>query len=89
MSCGIWVNLHFKIRTDRPEKRGHEFTSQIYFDDDLTDHVHERQPYASRGRRKIRNLLDVIYLAGGKGLMLPLREEKEGYAGTFDIALAI
>ena len=81
------VHIHFKIRTDDGSKQRKEFSSQIYFDDDLTDVIHAQAAYAAHGRRKVRNNRDLIYLVRGSQLLLPLREEKKGYAGTFDIAL--
>jgi hypothetical protein len=35
----------------------------------------------------VRNNRDVVSLIGGSKLILPLREEKKGYAGTFDVSL--
>jgi len=81
------VHVHFKIRTDPQEKNGREFTSQIYFDDELTDSIHEQPAYAAHGVRKVRNNRDLLFLFRGERLVLPLREDKRGYAGTFDIAL--
>ena len=80
------VHIHFKIRTDAGGS-AREFTSQIYFDDELTDAVHAQPPYASRNPRKVRNNRDMLFLVRGNRLVLPLREDKKGYAGTFDIAL--
>ena len=81
------VHIHFKIRTHANGKSGREFTSQIYFDDALTDAIHAHPAYAPHGARKVRNNRDVLFLFRGERLVLPLREEKRGYAGTFDIAL--
>lgn len=81
------VHIHFKIRTHPKVGTGKEFTSQIYFEDKVTDEVHTREPYAKRGPRKVRNNRDLIYLFRGSQLMLDVREEKKGYAGIFDIAL--
>jgi protocatechuate 3,4-dioxygenase beta subunit len=88
---GRTVHVHFKIRIGPHGKGagGKEFTSQIYFDDALTDVIHAQPPYSNRGPRKVRNNRDVVSLIGGSKLILPLREEKKGYAGTFDIALAL
>lgn len=85
---GRAVHLHFKIRTT-PQRGGTplEFTSQIYFEDELTDVVHGRAPYAERGRRTTRNSGDSIFRRGGTQLTLPLREASDGYEGTFNIAL--
>jgi protocatechuate 3,4-dioxygenase beta subunit len=86
---GRTVHIHFKIRHGSAGKGGggKEFTSQIYFDDALTDEIHSESPYSKRGPRKVRNNRDVVSLIGGSRLILPLREEKKGYAGTFDVAL--
>jgi protocatechuate 3,4-dioxygenase beta subunit len=81
------VHIHFKIRTDNGSKERKEFTSQIYFDDDLTDLIHAHAAYAAHGQRKTRNNRDLLFLVRGSQLVLPLREEKKGYAGIFDIAL--
>jgi protocatechuate 3,4-dioxygenase beta subunit len=88
---GRTVHIHFKIRIGPQGKGagGKEFTSQIYFDDSLTDEIHAHAPYSSRGPRKVRNNRDIVSLIGGSRLILPLREEKKGYAGTFDIALQV
>jgi protocatechuate 3,4-dioxygenase beta subunit len=85
---GRTVHIHFKIRLGAQGKGGgKEFTSQIYFDDALTDLIHAQPPYSTRGPRKVRNNRDVVSLVGGSKLILPLREEKKGYAGTFDVSL--
>lgn len=86
---GRTVHVHFKIRTDPLLARGHEFTSQLYFDDALTDRVHALAPYGRRGRRTVRNDGDGIFRNGGRNLMLDLAEHGQGYAGTFDLGLQI
>jgi len=83
------VHIHFKIRTNARASTGKEFTSQIYFEDDLTDIIHAQPAYANHGLRKVRNNRDLLFLFRGDRLILPLREEKRGYAGTFDIALDV
>ena len=86
---GRTVHIHFKIRVGAQGKGagGKEFTSQIYFDDALTDVIHSQLPYSKRGPRKVRNNRDVVSLIGGSRLVLPLQEHRKGYAGTFDISL--
>ncbi len=41
---GRTVHLHFKIRTRPSSGPGYQFTSQLYFDDPLTDRVHALAP---------------------------------------------
>lgn len=84
---GRTVHIHFKIRTDPAARKGYEFTSQLYFDDAVTDQVHAQGPYAGQGRRRMRNAGDGIFRSGGEQLMLRLKKEAQGYAGTFDIGL--
>ena len=86
---GRTVHIHFKIRVGPQGKGagGREFTSQIYFDDALTDIIHAQLPYSKRGQRKVRNNRDVVSLIGGSRLILPLHEYRKGYAGTFDVSL--
>lgn len=86
---GRTVHIHFKIRVGPQDKGagGREFTSQIYFDDTLTDVIHGQLPYSRRGPRKVRNNRDVVSLIGGSKLVLPLTEQKKGYGGTFEVSL--
>jgi protocatechuate 3,4-dioxygenase beta subunit len=85
---GRTVHAHFKIRLDPEEKTGFEFTSQLYFDDALTDVVHARQPYAGRGAQRLRNSGDGIFRHGGDKLLLaPKAEGDSGYVARFEIAL--
>jgi protocatechuate 3,4-dioxygenase beta subunit len=84
---GRAVHIHFTIRDSPESEQGYEFTSQLYFDDALTDEVHSEGPYAEKGERDLRNGEDGIYRGGGDELLLDLRENGQGYAATFDIAL--
>lgn len=86
---GRTVHIHFKIRTDPSSAQGHEFTSQLYFDDSLTNRVHALAPYAARGRRTVMNEDDGIFEDGGRQLMLAPTKKAPGYAATFDIGLEI
>lgn len=89
---GRTVHIHFKIRADPGYARGREFTSQLYFDDAITDKVHAQLPYARYARKgsyqqRTRNEDDGIYLKGGRQLMLKLTEAEVGYATAFDVGL--
>lgn len=85
---GRAVHVHFKIRTSPAAQKGQEFTSQLYFDEALTDRVHAREPYSGRTGQRRMNDQDRIFQNGGKQLMLPVTESREGYAGAFSVALA-
>ena len=67
----------------------YEFTSQLYFPDDLTDRVHTAHPYSSNGRRRTRNHHDFIFREGGDRLMLEPTPTSDGYAATFAIGLQL
>jgi protocatechuate 3,4-dioxygenase beta subunit len=85
---GRAVHIHFKIRTDPASQTGYEFTSQLFFDDKLSDEVETLKPYATKGKvRDTRNSDDGIYQNGGDQSLLTLKKEGNGYAATFDIAL--
>jgi protocatechuate 3,4-dioxygenase beta subunit len=86
---GRAVHIHFKVRYPSDARRTHEFTSQIYFDDALSDTIFTVAPYAGRGKRDTRNADDGIYSRGGRQLMLPLAKEGAGYGGTFELGLTI
>jgi protocatechuate 3,4-dioxygenase beta subunit len=86
---GRAVHIHFKVRTEPDAARGHEFTSQIYFDDALTDEVHARAPYARSGQRRVRNDADGPFRRGGHHLLLSVTRDGAGYAGTFPLALTL
>jgi len=84
---GRTVHLHFKIRTEPSAQRGYEFTSQLYFDDALTDRVHAAEPYASRGKRDARNRDDEIFRRGGDQLILDVSQSGGTYSASFAIGL--
>ena len=86
---GRTVHIHFKIRTAPENRRGFDFTSQLYFHDELTDRIHTNPPYASRGPRTARNRHDWIFRQGGNRLMLAPTPAAEGYAATFSIGLQL
>jgi protocatechuate 3,4-dioxygenase beta subunit len=86
---GRTVHIHFKIRVPAAAGRALEFTSQLCFDDGLTDQVHTRPPYAQKGPRPVRNAQDFIFRTGGDRLMLSVVRDGEGYAATFPIALVL
>jgi protocatechuate 3,4-dioxygenase beta subunit len=86
---GRTVHIHFKIRTDPGAARGHEFTSQLYFDDALTTRVFERMPYAGKKGRRDRNEDDRIFGRGGDQLILAPTAAGDGYAARFEVGLQL
>jgi protocatechuate 3,4-dioxygenase beta subunit len=86
---GRAVHIHFKIRTEDAARRGLEFTSQLYFDESITDQIYNSVPYNSKGRRTTTNDSDFIFRRGGKQLIPMLTKDAQGYTAKFDIGLQI
>jgi protocatechuate 3,4-dioxygenase beta subunit len=84
---GRTVHIHFKIRTHSAAQPGYEFTSQLYFEDVITDLVHAQAPYVAKGQRTQKNDQDGIFREGGEQLMLQLTQSAEGYEGRFNIGI--
>ncbi len=78
---GRTPHIHFKVRTG-----DFEFTSQWFFDDDVSDLVYAAAPYSDRGPRNRRNGNDRLYKSP---LLLALERgsANAGYLGTFAIGL--
>ena len=83
---GRAVHIHFKVRMFTGPALGNEFTSQLYFDEAVTDRVLARAPYSVRGQRT-RNSDDGLYRRGGSRLMLALTEAGGGHAGVYHVGL--
>lgn len=81
---GRTVHIHFKIRINP-----YEFTSQLFFDDSLTDQVFTQMPYSQKGQRNVRNTDDGIYQNGGSQLLLNVTPGKDFYSTDFNIGLQI
>ena len=79
---GRTVHIHFKLRQGNAE-----FTSQLFFDEALSDRVYALAPYNTRGPRTTRNADDSIYTNGGHQLMLNAGPSGKGYAALFDVGL--
>ncbi len=78
---GRTVHIHAKVHMDTTTM----LTTQLYFDEDVTAAVHEREPYATDSGRDAFNDDDPIF---DEALILALSKEGDGYLGTqsFDVA---
>jgi protocatechuate 3,4-dioxygenase beta subunit len=81
---GRAVHIHLKVRKDK-----HEFTTQLFFDDKLSDKVFCREPYSVSDKRTVMNDQDGIFTQGGKKMVLPAVEAKKGFTSMFDIGFAM
>ncbi|MCX6049189.1 MAG: intradiol ring-cleavage dioxygenase [Chloroflexi bacterium] len=84
---GRAVHIHFKIRVKAGSGVAQDFTSQLFFDEAITDQVHAQALYASKGQRTLKNEGDGIFKGGGNQLLLAPTKADQGYTATFDIGL--
>jgi protocatechuate 3,4-dioxygenase beta subunit len=84
---GRAVHIHFKIRTTGTNGAAYEFTSQLFFDDALSDKVFAQAPYAAKGTPNTRNSNDSFYRNGGAQMLLTTTQANGGYNATFSVAL--
>jgi len=77
---GRTVHIHFKVHPSATQV----FTSQLFFDDELSDQVFTQAPYAGRGQRNTLNGNDRIF---NEQLLLNVTPADEGYAAAFDIGM--
>jgi len=85
---GRAVHIHFKIRL-AADSGAYDFTSQLFFDDAISDAVHALVPYSAKGPRDRRNADEGIFNQSGDQLLLALTTIEEGYAADFEIGLQI
>jgi protocatechuate 3,4-dioxygenase beta subunit len=84
---GRALHVHFKVRVPGANNVTDEFTSQLYFSDELTDRVHAAEPYAAHKGQRLLNSRDLIFREGATQLVLPIVETEAGYAATYRIAM--
>ena len=92
---GRTVHVHVKIRTEPESEEGYEFTSQFYFDDELSDMIHAMEPYSEiTEERDTYNDTDMHYDGETGDMMLLTLEEADeesdaagGYTAVFSIGL--
>jgi protocatechuate 3,4-dioxygenase beta subunit len=82
---GRTIHVHVKIRTFSGSTTTYEFTSQVYFDDTVTDQVLATSSYDARGARDTTNADDTIY--DGTLLLALTGDGNGGYVGTFTIGV--
>ena len=86
---GRTVHIHFKVRTALDTRSAREMVSQFYFDDALIDQIQALPPYASNAQRRVRNNQDGLFRNGGDRLIVPLAQDGDGYAGTFNVGVQL
>jgi protocatechuate 3,4-dioxygenase beta subunit len=78
---GRTVHIHAKVHLDASTV----LTTQLFFDDTVTDRVFTQAPYDARGERRQRNDTDGLF---DQALVMDLSQDGDGYVGTisFDVA---
>lgn len=84
---GRAVHIHFKVRTPGPGGNTWEFTSQLFFPENINAEVFSQEPYAAKGLADVPNSADGIYRNGGDQLLLDLVPTQEGLSTLFHLAL--
>ncbi len=82
---GRTVHIHFKVHYDAADQ-GRVFTSQLFFEDALSDQVFSQPAYSNRGQRPTLNSSDRIY---NNQLLLNVMPANKGYAAFFDIGVQL
>lgn len=86
---GRTVHIHFKVRSRENAGASYDFTSQLFFDDELSNQVFEQEPYAGKGERDTRNTSDSIFQQCGERLLLNMDDTAVSYSATIDIGLVV
>lgn len=85
---GRAVHIHFKVRTPTRSGKAELLTSQLYFDEAVTQEVYQQQPYVQQATNFDRNEQDGIYRSGkGRQLLLKPEKDRRGYIAVFNIGL--
>jgi protocatechuate 3,4-dioxygenase beta subunit len=83
---GRTTHIHFRVR-----RKQEQFTAQLFFPDDLSDHVFQQEPYNNRRRKRdVRNSNDMVLheSEGGGAILYPaMKSDGQGYAGAIDIGI--
>lgn len=86
---GRAVHIHFKVRASASSSTAYEFTSQLFFDDNLSAKIYKREPYTTKGKQDRLNTQDGIYAQSKGDTLLAVSETEDSYSGEFNIALYV
>jgi hypothetical protein len=77
------VHIHLKAH-----KSGNQVhTTQLFFDEKVSDAVYATSPYNSRSGQRTTNAQDNIYAGGGARSTLDLAKNGDGYVGTLTLGI--
>ncbi len=79
---GRTVHIHLMVHHEATT-----LTSQLYFPDDLNDHVLSQPPYAERPGRETTHATDVIFSTGGDPALVDVAPDGDGYQAAICLVL--
>jgi protocatechuate 3,4-dioxygenase beta subunit len=87
---GRSVHIHLKVRLLHDDKERYEFTSQLFFEQDVVEEIlTTHAPYSDRGKPDVTNDEDDIYGVDGGKLIVPITSKgASGLAGSIVIGLS-
>jgi protocatechuate 3,4-dioxygenase beta subunit len=87
---GRTVHIHVKVRIfDAASNTTTEATTQLFFDDAVTDEVFANAPYSARGARDTRNAADMIYGGHSELLVALSGDAAMGFTGTIALGVKV
>jgi len=87
---GRTIHIHLMARYyDSEGNTTYEFTTQLYFDDAISDIVLANAPYNTRGNRNTTNENDGIYDASMLLDLQPIGDGSAGYTGSIALGLEL
>ena len=94
---GRAIHIHVKVRTFDGSNETLEWTSQFYLNNSINEKIYTQPPYSKHGPVDLKNEEDFIYTGPsndgltknntGKHLMINLKDDGQGYIGTFNIGV--
>jgi protocatechuate 3,4-dioxygenase beta subunit len=77
--------VHIHLKAHNGGNRVH--TTQLFFDEDLTDEVYAASPYRGRSGSRTLNSQDSIYRNGGSRSTLAVSRDGDAYTGTLTLGI--
>lgn len=82
---GRTVHIHAKVHVDASTL----LTTQLYFDEAVSDQVYRQAPYSARTGRDTTNDTDGIARQAGGVTVLTMREQEDGWMGAITLGVGV
>lgn len=88
---GRTIHIHLRVRTYNGTTVTGVFTSQLHFDDTISDTVLSQSPYNTRGTRDTRNSNDMVYTGSSTAsrTLLTLTRTDTGYDAAITVGVSL